>query len=107
MGRRSIAVAVVSAGLAMLVPAAAPAADAGSTLLLSRPSGLGALPSTGVNNSFTGARSISTDGRFVAFSSRSDGLSPDDRDTVSNVYVRDTQTGVTEFVSRSTGGAAA
>src|SRR5215211_2399717 len=107
MGRRCIAVAVVAAALAMLLPAQAPAADAGATLLLSRPSGLGALPSTGVNNSFTGARSISTDGRFVAFISSSDGLAPDDRDTVFNVYVRDTQIGVTELVSRSTGGAAA
>src|SRR5215211_197992 len=107
MGRRCIAVAVVAAALAMLLPARAPAADAGATLLLSRPSGLGALPSTGVNDSFTGARTISTDGRFVAFTSSSDGLSPDDRDTVFNVYVRDTQAGVTELVSRSTGGAAA
>src|SRR5215217_60453 len=106
MGSRT-ALAVASAGVALLLPAQASAADAGATLLLSRPSGLGALPSAGVNDSFTGARTISTDGRFVAFISSSDGLSPDDRDTVFNVYVRDTQTGVTEFVSQSTGGAAA
>src|SRR3954463_3956775 len=105
MGWRLIAVAVASASLAL--PAGASAADAGATLLLSRPSGLGALPSTQVNSSFSGTRTASGNGRFVVFSSRADGLSPDDRDQVQNVYVRDTQSGVTELVSRSTGGAAA
>src|SRR4051794_28061903 len=105
MGWRVIAVAVASASLAL--PAGASGADAGATLLLSRPSGLGALPSTQVNNSFSGTRAASGNGRLVVFSSRADGLSPDDRDQVQNVYVRDTQDGVTELVSRSTGGAAA
>src|SRR4051812_46495061 len=107
MGRRLKAVVAVAAALAALGPPQASAADAGATLLLSRPSGLGALPSTGVVNSFAGPRSISTDGRFVTFASRAGGISPDDDDRVQNVYVRDTQSGVTELVSRSTGGAAA
>src|SRR3954452_6055457 len=99
---------VVALGtLAALLPAHASAADAGATLLLSRPSGLGALPSSAVNDSFAGSRTVSTDGRFVAFESFADGLSPDDDDSVLNVYVRDTQTGVTELASRSTGGAGA
>jgi Tol biopolymer transport system component len=98
---------VAAIALAALLPATAPAADAPATLLLSRPSGLGALPSTAVNSSFAGTRTISTNGRFVAFASFADGLSPDDDDSVLNIYVRDTTTGVTELVSRSTGGAAA
>src|SRR4051794_21856389 len=105
MGWRLIAVVVASAGL--VLPAQASGADAGATLLLSRPSGLGALPSTSVDNSFAGTRSVSSDGRFITFASRAGGISPDDHDGVQNVYVRDTQSGITELVSRSTGGAAA
>src|SRR3954468_7663420 len=107
MGRRFSGILVAVAALAALLPAQASAADAGATLLLSRPSGLGALPSAAANDSFTGVRTISTDGKFVVFESFADGLSPDDVDSVLNVYVRDTQTGVTELASRSTGGAGA
>src|SRR4051794_22371091 len=107
MWRRLPGLVGAVAALAALLPADASAADAGATLLLSRPSGLGALPSTAVNDSFDGSRTISTDGRFVAFESFADGLSPDDNDSVLNIYVRDTQTGVTELASRSTGGAGA
>src|SRR4051812_28567498 len=107
MGRRFSGILVAVAALAALLPAQASAAGAGATLLLSRPSGLGALPSAAVNDSFTGQRTISTDGRFVVFESFADGLSPDDVDSVLNIYVRDTQSGVTELASRSTGGAGA
>src|SRR4051812_45369938 len=98
---------VAVSALAALAPATAPAADAPATLLLSRPTGLGALPSTAVNSSFAGLRTLSSNGRFVAFVSLADGLSPDDDDSVANIYVRDTGTGTTELVSRSTAGAAA
>src|SRR3954449_7965067 len=95
---------VAVSALAALAPATAPAADAPATLLLSRPTGLGTLPSTAVNSSFAGPRTVSSNGRFVAFASQADGLSPEDDDSVLNIYVRDTSTGVTELVSRSTGG---
>src|SRR4051812_27656160 len=107
MGRRFSGILVAVAALAALLPAQASAAGAGATLLLSRPSGLGALPSAAANDSFTGVRTTSTDGRFVVFQSFADGLSPDDVDSVLNIYVRDTQSGVTELASRSTGGAGA
>ena len=107
MGRRSIAVAVVAAALAMLLPAQAPAADAGATLLLSRPSGLGALPSASTSSNSSNARTVSGDGRFVVFASQSDGLSQADDDEIQNVFLRDTVAGTTTLISRATGGAAA
>src|SRR3954471_12061079 len=107
MGRRFSGILVAVAALAALSPAQASAADAGATLLLSRPSGLGALPSTAVNDSLTGSRTISTDGRFVAFERFADGLSPADDASVLTISGRDTQTGGTGLPSRSTGGAGA
>ncbi len=50
---------------------------------------------------------ISADGRFVAFSSEADNLSPDDADGVRDVFVRDLSTGVTTLVSRASGPAGA
>jgi Tol biopolymer transport system component len=105
--------------VALALPAAADAAvPEGSTFLLSRPSGLGALPSGGVNDSWLGrqpsnenggATGVSGTARFVAFTSSADGLSAEDDDRLANVFVRDNQTGTTELVSRATGatGAAA
>src|SRR5688500_12409240 len=104
MGRRLTGVVLAGATLAALLPAQAGAADAGATLLLSRPSGLGALPAATTTSSFSGVRSVSENGRFVVFVSGADGLSPDDDDEFQNIFVRDTQTNTTTLVSRSTGG---
>ena len=46
---------------------------------------------------------ISSDGRFVAFSSDADNLSAEDADGIRDVYVRDLATGVTTLVSRAGG----
>ena len=53
--------------------------------------------------------SISADGRYVVFASKSTNLSPDDLDNTSDVYVRDTAANTTTLVSRASnasGGAA-
>ena len=48
--------------------------------------------------------SISTDGRYVAFQSTASNLVPGDTNGVSDVFVRDRQTGTTERVSVDSGG---
>ncbi|HEX3318105.1 MAG TPA: hypothetical protein VHR88_08805 [Solirubrobacteraceae bacterium] len=47
--------------------------------------------------------SVSADGRFVAFASEGDNLSPDDSDATTDVYVRDLVLDTTTLVSRATG----
>ena len=71
----------------------------GATTLVSRATGVAG--AKGVNDS--GAPAISGDGRFVAFDSHSQNLSPSDGDAVSDVFVRDLQTNTTTLVSRATG----
>lgn len=117
---RHLARALVAAALAALL--AAPAALAlpeGSTFLVSRPDGVGALAVPSTNQStLTGTRATSVlatqaprttsdDGRYVAFVSAADGLSSEDVDAVLNVYVRDRQLQVTTLVSRADGVAGA
>jgi Tol biopolymer transport system component len=46
---------------------------------------------------------ISPSGRFVAFESHADNLSPDDDDAVKNVFVRDLRRGLTVLASRASG----
>jgi Tol biopolymer transport system component len=90
---------------ALALPAAASAAPlpADTTAVISgTPDLLGLLPSP-VSTSFAGTQAVSRDGRFVAFSSESDGLISGDDDDVSNVYVQDTTTGAITLVSRATG----
>jgi hypothetical protein len=80
------------------------------TTLISRPSGTGDFKSH-TNDSATnvGGRSasvrpvLSADGSVAAFVSESDELSPDDNDGVSNIYVRENRTGITELISRASG----
>ncbi len=50
---------------------------------------------------------ISPAGRYVAFESTADNLSPDDDDAVQNVFVRDTYLDTTTLVSRAADGSAA
>jgi hypothetical protein len=85
----------------LLIPALAAQADPGDTVLVSRASqaagGAAADGESGPN------LAVSAGGHFVAFESSADDLSDEDNDAVQNVFVRDTETGVTSLVSRATG----
>lgn len=94
---------------AVVVPAAARAVTipADTTAILSgAPSLFAPLPAP-VADSDSSAQAVSANGRFVAFSSNSDGLSADDDDSVENVYVKDQMTGAVTLASRQTGAAGA
>src|SRR3712207_8492467 len=93
--------------LALLPAAQAAAWPAGSTTLLSRPSGLATLPGGLVNDSAAGRFGLSADGCRAVFTSSSDGLSAADDDDLENAYVRDRCTGTTTLVSRASGAAGA
>lgn len=69
------------------------------TMLVSRASG--AQGSKGNRGSFDPA--LSANGRFVAFESEAENLSPDDPDAVLDVFVRDLVTGETTLISRADG----
>ena len=104
--RRRALLACVAALL--LLPAGAAHAvplPEGSTALLSGTSSLFAALPAPVSVSGMDASAASQDGRYVAFSSRSDGLVAGDDDYVSNVYVKDTTTGAVTLVSRASGAA--
>jgi len=102
---RALALALLAAAALLGMTGAAGAAVLApdTTFILSgAPSLLAPLP-VPVADSFAFRQSVSTDGRYVAFVSRSDGLSEEDDDSVANVYVRDRVTGTTTLVSRATG----
>jgi hypothetical protein len=101
--------AVALGALAVLLGSAAPASavDDGSTVAVSRPTGFGGPPAADATDSFSDDRSTSADGTKVVFTSQANALSPDDNDSVRNVYVRDRTANTTTLVSRSTSGAAA
>jgi Tol biopolymer transport system component len=63
------------------------------------------VPLTGTATGPSTAAEISADGRFVAFQSTASNLVADDTNGVSDVFVRDLQTGTTERVSVDSGGA--
>jgi Di-haem oxidoreductase, putative peroxidase/WD40-like Beta Propeller Repeat len=52
----------------------------------------------------SGKPALSADGRWVAFISAAPNLTPDDGDTLIDVFVRDRQTGATTLVSKSAAG---
>jgi Tol biopolymer transport system component len=56
-------------------------------------------------NSYSGAPSISADGRYVAFYSGASNIVPGDTNGQYDIFVRDMQTGTTERVSVATNGA--
>ena len=92
---------------AVLAGGAAPAmaSPPGSTAILDQPDGFadpfkGAAASSGVS----AGDAISADGRYVVFSSRSDGLSGTDDDRVNNIYRKDRDTGAIELISVATDG---
>ncbi len=97
-------VGAVAAALSLSAPAPAATLDAGSLLTLTGQSSLLApFPEPVGFVSPTTPSAVSQDGRFVAFSSSSDGLAVDDDDAVLNVYVKDRVTGAVTFVSRRDG----
>ena len=75
----------------------------GATTLVSRSTC--AFSAAGNGDSFE--PSLSGDGRFVAFSSRADNLSPEGHDAPEDVYVRDLAVNATVLVSRASGSAGA
>src|SRR4051812_23960614 len=77
-------IAGVLAVLAIALPAEA--LPAGSTVLVDRPSGFGALPFDGANFSSVDTHAISGNGCFVVFESRSDALLTSDENDAQNVY---------------------
>ena len=101
----ALAVAAVVASAGPFQPASASAATLpeGSTAILSgAPSLFAALPAP-VASAESSPSSVSQNGRFVAFQSRSDGLFDGDDDDVSNVYVHDRTTGALILASRASG----
>src|SRR5919204_1395289 len=83
--------------------ASAASLSANSTFILSGTSSLLAPLPAPVSDSLGGPESVDQTGRLVAFASRSDGLSGEDDDAVTNVYVKDRLTGAVTLVSRRTG----
>jgi Tol biopolymer transport system component len=76
--------------------------DSGVTTLLSRADGVAGAGATSDSRN----PAVSPDGQFVAFESDADNLSDGDDDSVTNIYVRDTQAGTTTLVSRAAAGPA-
>ena len=76
---------------------------AGTTTLVSRPNGLGVTPQDA--SSFVPV--ISGDGRYVAFESDANNLTPDTVPASRDIFVRDVGLGTTALVSRATGPAGA
>ena len=111
-----LTVVAIAVAACALVPAAAPAAVPGHALG-QRSLGLRPVPRPGrqrVRRRTTtwtapGHIGASADGRYVVFASRSDGLSAEDDDRYTNIFVRDRTTATTTLVSRASGagGAAA
>jgi Tol biopolymer transport system component len=101
---RTVPLLLALLGLLVWLPGSAGAANlpADTTAILSGSHELSPLPAP-VSSSRSGRHAVSHDGRFVAFSSTSDGLSNEDDDLVENVYVKDNLTGTVTLVSRRTG----
>jgi Tol biopolymer transport system component len=85
-----LAAVVAAVGLVQLVWVAVGAVVTEDTVLVSRASH---------------SSSLSADGRFAAFTSSASNLDPDDGDSISDVFVRDLETGMTTLVSRASGAA--
>ena len=75
--------------------------QANTTTLASRASGVAGAKANASTN--VPELSISDDGRYVAFASCATNLSPDDTDTLQDIYVRDLQTNTTTLASRAPG----
>jgi Tol biopolymer transport system component len=80
---------VALVGIAFLLACAAAPAGAvtnGSTVLVDRPSGFGAVPFDGTNHSEVGRHALSANACLVVFSSRSDNLSATDDNAALNIF---------------------
>ncbi len=105
MGNRLVCSASVFAVIAVLAVAVSPAqADGpGATLLLSRPTGFGALSVGGDDLSVNNPNAVSADGRYTVFESEADDLGV--ADTTEHVWLRDSTTNTTSLIDRAPGGA--
>src|SRR5689334_16963287 len=72
--------------LPLLLARPAPAAPAGTTTLLDRPSGFGALPYDAAGEASVSRHALSADGCYVVFWSTTDDLLATDDDGAENVY---------------------
>ena len=100
-----LSLSALALAAALVLPSTAAAIPAGSTQLLDRPSGFGALPFDGVNDSTIGIHALSADGRFVVFTSGSNLLLPGDENTATNVYRLDRSDGtLVQVNTTATGG---
>jgi Tol biopolymer transport system component len=99
---REIGVLVLATVVSVACCTVAFAIPANSTILLSRPSGLGALPVPGDNFSSLGPKALSGDGNHVVFVSAADDLGVSD--ARQHVWFRDTLAGTTTLVDRVAGG---
>jgi Tol biopolymer transport system component len=92
----------IAALVACLPMSAAPARGAASsTILVSRPSGLGPLPAPGNGFAFAVGAFVSGDGTKIVFASGADDLGV--VDDLRHVWVRDTVAGTTSLVDRAPG----
>src|SRR4051794_27226487 len=99
LGSRKL-LGLVAATLAALLAAAGGASAATDDLrLVSRADG----PTGAKGNDGSTAAALAAGGRFVAFSSNATNLHPEDADAVSDVLVRDLQSGALVLVSRASG----
>lgn len=105
---RTLTIAALVAATSAALPAAGASGaslPADTTAILSgAPSLLEPLPAP-AGDSTTGRATASVNGNYVAFTSSSDGLTPDDDDRVLNVYVKNRETGAVTLASRATGAA--
>jgi Ca2+-binding RTX toxin-like protein len=101
--RALVAPAVIAsafgAGVAAVGVAANASAAPDDTVLVGRASGVAGVK----GNDTSEARSLSSDGRFVAFLSRASNIHPDKRDHAFDVFVRDLKSNRTVLVSRASG----
>jgi Tol biopolymer transport system component len=84
--RRAIVTLLAAAGLAAALSPGAAALPAGSTTLIDRPAGFGALPSDGRGASRVNGNSLSFDSCFVVFESTADDLLATDDNSATNIY---------------------
>ena len=80
---------------------------AATTTSIARPDGTAPLAAAGLNTSDSIPAGVSSDGRYVVFTSKADWLSGDDDNALNNVFVRDTVTDTTTLVSRASGASGA
>jgi Tol biopolymer transport system component len=100
MFRRSHMFVPLLAALALAAPAfASDSYGPGSTLLVGRDSGLGALPAQNDNDSWSTGRATSGDGRLTVFVSAANDLGVADQRN--HAFVRDDQTGVVTLLDHA------